>query len=96
MESFTLPDSKVEIEGGRVIETSFTEDVLDILLKIRFFVDGINNDAVQDFFRLALISIIDKCSLKIKDGNGLKFKKELQGCTGFGPTLFGQGIRNVI
>ena len=75
MESFTLPDSKVEIEGGRVIETSFTEDVLDILLKIRFFVDGINNDAVQDFFRLALISIIDKCSLKIKDGNGLKFKK---------------------
>lgn len=75
LESFTLPDSKVEIEGGRVIETSFTEDVLDILLKIRFFVDGINNDAVQDFFRLALISIIDKCSLKIKDGNGLKFKK---------------------
>lgn len=75
IENFILPDTRVEIEVGRVIQTSFMEDVLEILLKIRFFVDSIDNNPVQDFFRLALISIIDKCSLKVKDGNGLKFKK---------------------
>ena len=72
---FSLPSSKIEIEMGKVIQTSFTEDVLDTLLKIRFFVESIESEYVQALFRLALISIIDKCSLKIKDGNGLKFKK---------------------
>lgn len=75
IESFQLPSSRVEIEAGKVILTSFTEDVLDILLKIRYFVETIENEFVQALFRLALISIIDKCSLKVKDGNGLKFKK---------------------
>ena len=73
--NFCLPSEKVHIDAGRVIQTSFSEDVLDVLLRIRFFVDNIGNDYVQKFFRLALISIIDKCSLKVKDGNGLKFKK---------------------
>ena len=75
IESFQLPSSRVEIKAGKVIQTSFTEDVLDILLKIRYFVETIENEFVQALFRLALISIIDKCSLKVKDGNGLKFKK---------------------
>ncbi len=75
IDGFVLPNSGIEISAGRVIQTSFTEDVLDILLKIRFFVESIKNSHVQNFFRLALVSIIDKCSLKIKDGNGLKFKK---------------------
>lgn len=35
IENFILPDTRVEIEVGRVIQTSFMEDVLEILLKIR-------------------------------------------------------------
>ena len=42
---------------------------------VRYFVNNIESEFVQALFRLALISIIDKCSLKVKDGNGLKFKK---------------------
>lgn len=72
---FILPSSKVEIELGKVINTSFTNEVLETLLKIRFFVENIEINSIQALFRLALISIIDKCSLKVKDGNGLKFKK---------------------
>ena len=75
IETFTLPSKEDEIFAGRVIETSFTPDVLSVLLRIRYYVEGINNEYIQMFFRLALISILDKCSLKVKDGNGLKFKK---------------------
>lgn len=78
IENFVLPNDKIEINNGRVIKTSFTEDVLDILLRIKFFVETIKSEAIQNIFRLALISIIDKCSLKVKDGNGLKFKKNYQ------------------
>lgn len=73
--SFILPTTEAEIYAGRVIETSFTPDVLSTLLRIRYYIEQINSKYVQKFFRLALISIIDKCSLKVKDGNGLKFKK---------------------
>ena len=58
IESFQLPSSRVEIEAGKVIQTSFTEDVLDILLKIRYFVESIRTEFVQAIFRLALISLI--------------------------------------
>ncbi|MCD8269436.1 MAG: hypothetical protein LUD46_13960 [Parabacteroides sp.] len=72
---FQIPSSRIEIEAGKVIQTSFTDDVLDTLLKIHYFVEHIESEYVQSLFRLVLISIIDKCSLKVKDGNGLKFKK---------------------
>lgn len=75
IKTFTLPDTPDVIVGGKVIATSFTGDVLDILLRIKFFVEHIESKYIQMFFRLALISIIDICSLKVKDGNGLKFKK---------------------
>lgn len=75
IDSFELPAEEDEIFAGRVIETSFTPDVLSILLRLRYYVEGVQDEYVQMFFRLALISILDKCSLKVKDGNGLKFKK---------------------
>lgn len=73
--NFKLPEIADTINGGKVIATSFTEDVLMILLRIKFFVEHVESKYIQMFFRLALISIIDICSLKVKDGNGLKFKK---------------------
>lgn len=75
IDNFELPTHEEAIYAGKVIETSFTPEVLSILLKLRYYVEQIKNDYIQRFFRLALISILDKCSLKVKDGNGLKFKK---------------------
>lgn len=75
IETFVLPNEKSEIDAGKVVITSFTEEVLDILLKIKFYVESLKDRTMQDVFRLALVSIIDDCSLKVKDGNGLKFKK---------------------
>ncbi len=75
LNNFILPEKAVQIENSKVIETSFTPDVLDILLKIRTYADSIANEFVSGLFRFALLSIIDDCSLKVKDGNGLKIKK---------------------
>lgn len=72
--SFSLPECKETI-SSKVVNTSFTDEVLDVILRIKFFVESTEEIYVQKFFRLALISIIDVCSLKVKDGNGLKFKK---------------------
>lgn len=73
--NFTLPSKGITGQFGKAVETAFEEDVFDTILKIRKYIDDIAQDYVQRFFRLALISIIDDCSLKIKDGNGLKFRK---------------------
>lgn len=75
IKSFVLPSEEDSIVAGRVIMSSFTPEVLSELLRIKRFVEGLDSEYVQMFFRLALISIIDRCSLKVKDGNGLKFKK---------------------
>lgn len=77
IQGFELPKMKDNIGSSKVVETSFTEETLGILLKIKYFVESIDIQSIQNFFRLALISIIDDCSLKVKDGNGLKKKKNI-------------------
>jgi DNA modification methylase len=58
----------------KVVLSSFTEESLESLYKIKFFCEGLDdkNTKIADFFRLAFLSIIEDCSTKIKDGNGLK------------------------
>ena len=75
--NFRLPLKKDEIENSKVVSTSFAPETLDTLLKIKWFIENNKNQFSQKFFRLVLISILDDCSLKIKDGNGLKFKKNV-------------------
>ena len=76
--NFQLPKEADKIENSKVVTTSFTPETLETLLKIKLFVENIENKFVQKFFRLALVSILDDCSLKIKDGNGLKLRKNVK------------------
>lgn len=63
------------LEQPKVLKTSFRDDVLKKLYKIKYFWETMDcSNAVRNFFRLAFISILEDCSLKIKDGNGLKLK----------------------
>lgn len=75
LESFVLQEKGFEGDFGKVIETSFEPEVLSILLRIRQYIEEIETEYVEKFFRLALVCIIDDCSVKVKDGNGLKFRK---------------------
>lgn len=53
----------------------FTPSQLDQILRIKGFWESIPAGSVQDFFRLAYISIIEDCSNRVKDGNGIKIAK---------------------
>lgn len=53
----------------------FTESQLDKVLKIKGFYESINDLTLQNFFRLAYISIIEPVSNRVKDGNGIKISR---------------------
>ena len=75
LKNLCIPSEAYKMPESKVLSTSFTPEVYDEFLRIRKFVDDIRDEYIQKFFRLCLISIIDRCSLKVKDGNGLKIKK---------------------
>ena len=53
----------------------FTPSQLEEVLNIKGFWESLEKGPLQDFFRLAYISIIEECSNRIKDGNGIKIAK---------------------
>jgi DNA modification methylase len=63
----------------KVIATSFTKKALSDLYKIKYFceqLDKLNNERISNFFRIAFLSIIEDCSIRTKDGNGIKLNKK--------------------
>jgi len=74
------------IPEAAVIMSSFEQDIFDNLMFIKGFYEEISDEVIRSFFRLAYISIIERCSTKIKDGNGLKIarnKKKIDDVYGF-------------
>jgi len=64
-----------DIPSAKVITSSFDGDVFDQLIHIKGFYESISDEVIQDFLKLAYLSIIERVSIKIKDGNGLKNAK---------------------
>lgn len=64
-----------KIPKYKKLENIFTPAQLSQILKIKGFYEGIDNRKIQEFFKLAYISIIEDCSNRIKDGNGIKISK---------------------
>jgi hypothetical protein len=59
----------------RVITTSFSKNILQDLYRVKAFCENLEKREdikIANFFKLAYISIIEDCSVKTKDGNGLK------------------------
>ncbi len=69
-------------EPPKVIGSSFQNGSLEKLYQIKYFWENIStNISVQHFFQLAYLSIIEDCSIKTKDGNGIKLnlkKKKIE------------------
>jgi len=79
------PQITKHIPDSPLLVKSFPSKTFDQLLKIKGFYEQINATRVSDFFKLAYISIIDQCSNRIKDGNGIKIaknKKEVENVFG--------------
>lgn len=54
----------------------FLPESLDILLRLRSFVDSVQNERLRFLFLLAWISILEDCSNAFKEGNGLKYRNK--------------------
>jgi hypothetical protein len=62
-------------EKPKVVESSFIEEKLESLQRIKGFIDSLSNNKAQNLLMLAYLSIIEDASIRVKDGNGLKLKK---------------------
>lgn len=62
-------------EKPKVVESSFIKEKLESLQRIKGFIDLLANVKAKNFLMLAYLSIIENASLRVKDGNGLKLKK---------------------
>ncbi len=69
-------------EVPKVIDSSFQNGSLEKLYQLKYFWENISdNISVQQFFQLAFLSIIEDCSIRTKDGNGIKLnlkKKKIE------------------
>ena len=82
------PSEKFEFDNvPKVVKSSFVPKNIDALLRIKFFIENkIENQKIKDFFLLAYLSIIEDCSIRTKDGNGLKLntrKKQISDVYGY-------------
>ena len=68
-------EKSYKIPKYKKLENIFTPTQLSQILKIKGFYEKIENEKIQEFFKLAYISIIEDCSNRIKDGNGIKISK---------------------
>jgi len=58
-----------------VFNDIFTEGQLEQVLRIKGLYENIQERHISDFFKLSYLSIIEDCSNRIKDGNGIKISR---------------------
>lgn len=61
-------------ELPKVLKSSYTDEVLHKILVHKQNITTVSNSNVRSFLNLALISIVEDCSIRCKDGNGIKLK----------------------
>jgi len=59
----------------KVLNNSFSNENFAKLMEIKGFYEKIYESKIKNFFRLAYISIVEDCSNRKKDGNGIKIAK---------------------
>lgn len=60
------------------VNNYFTEDTLDSILKIQYWISEIKSEKIKNIFSVALLTILEKMSTHRKDGNGVKKKKYIE------------------
>ena len=70
----SFDDSKISFKTNKYgdIAKYFNEENFNSLLKIKFYIDSINDYKTKIFFLGAFLCIIEPCSNRKRDGNGLK------------------------
>jgi len=70
-----VPRRSKAIPDSPLLVKSFTDKTFDSLMSVKGFCEDISNKKVSNFFKLAYLSIVEECSNRLKDGNGIKIAK---------------------
>ena len=74
IDNFALK-GKYDPPKSDLIERAFKKNDLNTLLQIKNYYEEMGNRKVRNFFKSAYLSVIEDCSNRVKDGNGLKIKR---------------------
>jgi len=66
----------INIPQSHLLETSFDPSIFEKLMRVKGFYENINYKKVSNFFKLAYLSIVEDCSIRVKDGNGIKLVRD--------------------
>jgi DNA modification methylase len=69
------PQKSEAVPDSPLLAKAFSKKTFEDLMKIKGFCETISNQKVGEFFWLAYLAIIEDCSNRIKDGNGIKISK---------------------
>ncbi len=66
------PTTSKNIPTSPLLAKSYTPKIFNQLMGIKGFYESIKEEKIKNFFKLAYLSMIEDCSNRIKDGNGIK------------------------
>ncbi len=69
-------DKAFERPKLKLLIGAYEDKDLKILMQIRGFIESLDNQKFKDFFMTAFLSIVEECSNRKKDGNGIKIIKK--------------------
>lgn len=75
IKSYKFNNKSKHIPNSTLLDNSFSSIAFDKLMHIKGFFESLKDKKVRSFFKLAYLSIIEDCSNRIKDGNGIKIVK---------------------
>ena len=78
LDNFNPSKKSLNIPCSSLLEKSFNNEVFDKLMIIKGFYESIDDPIIYSFFKLAYLNIIEDCSNRAKDGNGIKIVKNKQ------------------
>lgn len=70
------PTNTKKRPNSTLLETSFETSVFNKLMNVKGFYESVQNPKVRSFFKLAYLSIVEDCSIRVKDGNGIKIVRD--------------------
>lgn len=73
-----IPKIPTSTPNSPLLRRSFSERMFDQLMSIKGFYEDIENLKIQSLLKLAYISIVEVCSNRVKDGNGIKIVRNKQ------------------
>ena len=73
-----VPKKLTSTPNSPLLKRSFSKRMFDQLMSIKGFYEDVENLKIQSLLKLAYISIVEDCSNRVKDGNGIKIVRNKQ------------------